>query len=231
MLKKVFLLISILLTGVGLMAQDSFELPVEEAFNRVTLLGNYEVILKKGEAGKVEVFNSDDDLDDDRILAEVKEKELKVRIKMDTYSERDLKIVITYVDLIDVTAKFGCVVRIPDTLERKQMELNVESGGKIDATVNVNRLEASIATGGSIHVDGNAEVAAYNVKAGGTIGAANLNATKVEADISMGGEIICLADEVLRVKILSGGEVSYIGDPETFEQKVTFGGTITRIKK
>ena len=232
MLKKGILLIGMLLSAGWMMAQEPFELPLDGEFNRVTLMGNYEVTLKKGDEAKVEVINSDDDLDDDRIIAEVKGKELKLRIKMDSYKERDLEIIITYVELQEVTAKYYCVARVEDPLDAKQVELNVESGGKIDATVkDVKRLEVSIATGGSVHVDGNADVAEYKINAGGTIGAASLNATEVIANVSMGGDIICKVDQIFKVKILSGGEVSYIGDPETFEQKVTLGGTITRIKK
>ncbi|MGB1104119.1 MAG: head GIN domain-containing protein [Crocinitomicaceae bacterium] len=213
------------------MAQETFEIPVDGEFTSVELQGNYEVSLKKGDEQRIEVLNTDENIEDDRIVAEVKGEELIVRIKMDNYRERDIDIVITYVNLENVTAKYGCIVRIPQTITADKCNLEVESGGKIKATVSGKKLEAVIKTGGSIHIDGKVDEATYKISAGGTIGAANMDAKEVVANVNMGGEIICKVDEIFKVKVVSGGTVSYIGDPETFEQKVTLGGTITRIKK
>ena len=230
MLKAGLGLVIVLLSFAGL-AQETFELKVDGDFTKVDLQGNFEVTLKKGDQQRIEVWNTDENIEDDRILAELKDDVLTVRIKMDNYRERDIDIVITYVYLQDVTAKYGCVVRIPKPIIADECKLKVESGGKIKATVQGKKLEAIIATGGSIHIDGQVEEATYKISAGGTIGAASMDAKEVIANVNMGGEIICKVDEVFKVKVVSGGTVSYIGDPETFEQKVTLGGTITRIKK
>lgn len=198
-------------------------------FHTVEMLGNIKVTLVKGEEEKVEIRNNQEDLEDDKIICEVKNKVLKFRIKADLYQEKKVEVFITYVDIHTIIAKYGCRLEVKGIIETEELECKTESGGKIKAQVKVDLVKASIGTGGSIHLSGSAKEAEYTVSAGGTIGAVSVKATKVTAKITAGGEIICSVQNDFAVNIKGGGTVSYFGEPQAFEQKITLGGTITKM--
>lgn len=224
-------LILTVLTLIGTSAlAGKFTKEVDE-FTAFRAAGNFKVVLKAGTENKVAVNNRDeDDLEDDRIIIEEKEGELIVRIKSDTYSERDMEMVVTYTKLEKVTAKLGAEISVKTPLTGEFFKFDSESGGKIKATVQAKSVKAEISTGGSIHLDGKVDEAKFKINMGGTIGAVSLVATKVKATVTAGGEIICNATDDLSIKITSGGNVSYVGEPEAYEQNITLGGKISKIK-
>ena len=199
-------------------------------FNEIRVLGNYKVFLQKGDVQKVEVKNNAPEIIDEKISCEVKDSTLTVRIKGDTYKERAIEVYITYTSLNWLTAKNGCIAEVMTTMTQDKVNFNVESGGKIKAKIDCKQVEAEIDAGGSIHLEGIVDDAMYKVSAGGTIGVVSLDARKVVAQITAGGGIILRVKEDLSIKILSGGNVSYIGKPEAYEQSITLGGKISKLK-
>lgn len=199
-------------------------------FDEIRVLGNYKVYVQKGDEQKVEIKNNAPEVIDEKIICEVKDSTLTVRIKGDTYKERAIEVYITYTNLNWLTAKNGCIAEVMNPMEQSAMNFNVESGGKIKANLACKQLKAEITTGGSIHLEGVVDDATYKVSAGGTIGVVSLDARKVYAQITAGGEIILRVKEDLSIKITSGGNVSYIGTPEAYEQSITLGGKISKLK-
>lgn len=199
-------------------------------FNQVRFLGNYKVLLQKGTTQKVEIKNNDASLLDEKIVCEVEDSVMTIRIKGDTYKAKMMEVVVTYTDLNEISAKFGCEVTANDVFTN-DITFNSESGGKIKAAVDCANVTATINASGSIHLNGTTKNAVYKVGAGGTIGAIDLAATKVFAQVSAGGEIICAVIDDLSIKITSGGNVSYYGNPEAYEQNIALGGKITKMKK
>lgn len=221
----------ILVLAVFLAKAGEFE-HTPEHFTSVRLLGNYKVKLVEGEKEHIRVINTDEDFSEDRVIFEVKKEVLTVRIKGDTYMERDyLEIIITYTDLEAITAKTGCRVEVGSTLKGEKIELSSESGGKIKAQVDCDRLYADINAGGSIRIAGKCNSAEYKIGAGGTIAAVDTEVTKLKTTVTAGGEIICSVKDELVVKITSGGSVSYMGNPEAFEQNITLGGKVVKMKQ
>ncbi|MDA7803845.1 DUF2807 domain-containing protein [Crocinitomix sp.] len=205
-----------------------FEVEVS-IFHSIEILGNFKVTAQKGEVEKVEIKNLEDDLADEKIICKVKNQVLTVRIKGDLYTEKNIEILITYTNIHYILAKYGCRLEVKGQMEADELEFQTESGGKIKADIKVDKVKATIGTGGSIRLLGTANEATYKISAGGTIGAISLMANKVTAKITAGGEVICSVKNDLSINITSGGTVSYMGEPKAFEQKITLGGTITKM--
>ncbi|WP_066755952.1 head GIN domain-containing protein [Crocinitomix algicola] len=227
MIKWIF--VTVLTLCVYTLKAGDFTVEVDD-FYAVEIQGNFKAKLVKSDKLMVEVFNGEEDLDDSKIVCEVKNKTLKIRIKGDLYSEKDIKVVVHYNELERVEARAGCQIEVMEAIETHRLTLNVEAGGKLKAKFIGEELNASVSAGGSIRVGGNVKNANYKVSAGGTIAAVSVDVPDVNAKVTAGGEIICKATESLKVNITSGGTVSYLGEPEAFEQKVTLGGTISKLK-
>ena len=226
---KNWLIVTLLvITSFGVKA-GNFDVEIDH-FTGVLAMGNFKVTLKKGDVDKVEVINNDEDIIDEKIVCEVEKDVLKLRLKGDTYKERDIEIIVTYTDLSQITSKLGCRLTVEGEMGVDEIEFNSESGGKIKATVASKKVKASISAGGSIRLSGEVDEVEYKISAGGTIGAVSLKANEVKAQVTAGGEIICSVKSVLAIKITSGGNVAYIGDPEGYEQNITLGGKITKMK-
>lgn len=205
-----------------------FEISLEN-FRLVKVVGKFKVNLVQSTEDKIKITNHSD-LSDNRIITEINGNELLVKIKRDVYKGRNIEVTIFYKHIIGVTASKGAIIESSDTLGGDFVRLDAEFGGKIKIPIACETLDATITTGGSIHISGKCDLALYEVSAGGTIGAISVEATKVEAKIRAGGEIICKVIDELKIKIVSGGTVSYMGDPKGLEQDVTLGGNIAKLK-
>lgn len=223
-------IIGLVVLGLSFSANAGDFSPSVSPFNQIRVIGNYKVFVTQGETQKIEVKNNAPQIIDEKIICEVKDSILTVRIKGDTYKERAIEVYITYTSLSSITSKNGCILEVMNNMNQDMINFDSESGGKIKAKVECKKVTASINTGGSIHLEGIADEAEYKVSAGGTIGVVSLIAQKVIAQITAGGEIILTVEDELSIKIISGGNVSYIGNPEAYEESITLGGKISKLK-
>ncbi len=141
-----------------------------------------------------------------------------------------MEVLYTYNYLKEINDKFCCEIATTEVFTN-DMTFTSESGGKIKASVDCANVTAIINASGSIDLKGTTKNAVYKVGAGGTIAAIDLIATKVFAQVSAGGDVICAVIDDLSIKITSGGNVSYYGNPEAYQQNVALGGKITKMKK
>ena len=205
-----------------------FEVKLDD-FTKVDARGNFKVTLKQGDHCAAHVINNDEKVEDEKIVLEVKGGVLEIKIKGDTFFERDLEIVITYKKLYGIHSTNGTWLIAEDVLEGQEISLSCNKGGKIKADVKAENLECKISGGGSIKVSGTAELANYEISGGGALAASFLEAKSLGVTVKAGGEVICYATEKLDIQITSGGSVSYKGDPKEFTQNTTLGGKIEKI--
>ena len=207
----------------------SFEREVS-TFNSVLISGNYKVKFIASDKQSVKVNNKESDLTDDKIITVVEGSKLIIKIKQDNYKSRDIEIIVYYTQLWSITIKRGAEAVVKDVLKGDIITAICESGGRLDLKVQCTTLKASVNAGGSIGIDGNAMAAEYRVSAGGAIGAIDVSADNVLADVRAGGEVICSVNKKLNVKVLTGGSVSYRGNPEEIDQDIKLGGKISKLK-
>ena len=227
MMKKIYPLIILLFASMSTKAGE-FEVKLDD-FTELKARGNFKVTLKKGDENVARVINNDPDVDDEKFEFEVEGSVLELKIKGDIAQERDAEVIITYKTLHSIESYRACWLIVENVLEGDAINLHVDTGGKIKAAVNTKNLTCKIFSGGSIRVKGKADFAEYNISAGGTIGAIDVDCPNTLAKVKAGGEVICTANDKLEIKITTGGKVSYKGDPKEMKEKV-FGGTVEKLK-
>ncbi|MFD1553191.1 head GIN domain-containing protein [Putridiphycobacter roseus] len=197
-------------------------------FNKVKIIGNYEVNLIQGDVSKIVVDNKDAKVPDEAILFSIIDTILTVQLQYDTYVKRNLTIDIYYQELIEIEGKRG--VRIScQTPFTNDLSLFVNAGGKIDVKVNTENLLVKVSSGGSIHVDGKVTYLKADVNAGGLIGASFLLVETCAATVQMGGEIILNVTNSLVATVKAGGVISYKGNPVELSKSIKLGGTIEKL--
>lgn len=228
---KIISLIAVLAICISVNAGE-FERKVE-GFSTITIIGNYKAKLIKSDEEKVVVTNNDEEVEDDAILAEVKKGELKIRIKNDIFKIRDIMVVVYFKDVNEIKAKKGCLLTCEDMIETENLSLYAGNGGKVRVHGTCETAELMISGGGNINFSGSAASAEYKITTGGTIDAINAEVKDLTCKVSAGGDIRCKASEKMFNQVTTGGTINYkfSGDKAAYEEKISLGGTIKKIKE
>lgn len=227
---KIFFLLFILLFPLASISQQFWTKKLS-AFSILKLEGRMKVNLTQGQAYKVEANIHGDGVELENLKFTQKEGELKVHYQGGALKDVDLILTFYLPKAVNIEANRGIVVRCKNgyVLKAKKISIATFAGGKVAANVHCEKLLATIRQGGSIRLSGEATEVDCKVLTGGTISTAKLNAKVVKAKITMGGEIITQATDLLDAKVTSGGVVSYKGTPKKVKQNVTLGGTIKQL--
>ncbi|MDX1350095.1 MAG: head GIN domain-containing protein [Putridiphycobacter sp.] len=195
-------------------------------FSGVEFTGNYTVEMVKSDSNYIVVDNRDDmKVSDSDIEIMVANDILKMYIKQDLYTEKDISVKLYYKALNEVSGRRGVKIE-GDTIVGTRVKIFATTGGKIYVGTKAEHVDISIKSGGSVRVKGTTNTATYDVNAGGIIATSFLVAKAVEANIQFGGEIILQATETLAASVKAGGTISYRGNPKLTRNTIKLGGTI-----
>ena len=201
-----------------------------ESFNTLTVAGNFEVYLVKGEKNSAKIVNTDPELLDEQIEFIHKGAELKITTQGNSLKKMSLKIYITFVKVLNLNAKNGGWIETKDALEGDEIEISCTTDGVVHAKLACSNVKASVVTGGTIRLNGTADIAEYKVSTGGFVSGKDVIARQVTSKVSTGGDISCHGTEKMDLKVSAGGTIKYIFDGEiaNFTEKVTIAGEIKK---
>jgi len=198
-----------------------------ETFNSITVQGNFEVYLEKGDAPSAKVVNTDAELLDEQIVFDQKGADLKITTKGNSLRKLSLKVYVTYTSLVELTTRNAGWIECKGALEGEKVTISCATDGVIHAKLACKSVEASVLTGGTIRLSGTVDIADYKINAGGFISGKDVKAKEVIAKINSGGDISCHGTEKMELKTTIG-TIKYIfdGDKANFKEKATLGGEI-----
>lgn len=229
-MKIVFFAFTLLIFIPAFTAQETQTVKLGD-FEEIVVYGRFTIDIKYGENPIANVIIGHDEVNFDKIQFSYTGKKLSIKYPNSVINDKDLNIVIYCPKLTKVEARSGSQIRVDKNFPLKENKVTLHgfAGGKIQATVNTPWLLVVVNQGGSVSVTGEATLMDASIKTGGTIGAVNLNAKKVDAQINLGGEIICFAEEILNASVTGGGTISYKGNPQ-LKETIKLGGTIEKLK-
>lgn len=227
-MKNLFTLLTLVLLSTASFAGE-FEKDLEH-FTSITVAGNFEVYLKKGDKPHAKVVNNEKELLDEKIEFVQKGTDLKVTVKGNNLKKMDLKIYITYTKLFELVARSGGWIQADSPLDGDQIELSCGTDGVIKAILACDNVKASISVGGTIRLSGTASYADYKVSTGGFISAVDVVAKSVIGKVSTGGDISCHGVEKMDLKVNTGGTIKYKydGEDSNYTEKIVISGTIKK---
>ncbi|MBK9191059.1 MAG: DUF2807 domain-containing protein [Crocinitomicaceae bacterium] len=229
-MKKIIVLASLLISTFT----ASFAGEIDKAldpFTTVVITGNYRITMVESTEEKIHVVNNDVNITDDKIIIEVNGGVLDIKIKGDTYKERDMDFTIYYKSVSHIEAKRGARVTLQNTLKGEVIIFNCSMGGHVKGNIEAGTAKLKISNDGLINVTGTAKFAEMEVSTGGTLHAVELITETCVAKVTAGGSIKLNATVKLDASVTSGGNISYKGNPATFEESVKIGGTISKMKE
>lgn len=196
------------------------------AFNGVKVFGNIQVNLQKGQSQQVRV--SARGVDIEKVNTYVDDGLLKIKMQEGIYKETEVKVVITYTQLIEITASGSARIYVNSKIEQSKFYADVNSGGFARLNVSVEEIKLNLHSGGELDISGRAQSQQSKVVSGAQLYAVGLESDHVTIKTNTGGMAEVFVKKSIDGTAATGGGIRYKGNPKISNVKGTLGGSVSR---
>ena len=196
------------------------------AYDRIEVLGSYDVIFTDGEVGKIKIKAPDNILP--LIQTEVSDGLLKIGAEKNRYKVKEPIIIYVPVDsrLKQVDIKGSADIYSEKNLETKVLNVGIYGSGDARLAVDVSSLALEVVGAGDIRVSGRAKDLSIDISGSGDVDTSKLTAEKAAISISGAGDVSAYVTEDVDVSIAGAGDVSVKGNPKKVKQKINGSGEV-----
>ena len=196
------------------------------AYDRIEVLGSYNVIFTDGEVGKIKIKAPDNILP--FIQTEVSDGLLKIGAEKNRYKLKEPIIIYVPVDsrLKQVDIKGSADIYSEKNLETKALNVGIYGSGDVRLQVEASSLALKIDGSGNIRVGGKTDNLSININGSGDVEVPNLKAEKAAISISGAGDVSAYVTEDVDISIAGSGDVIIKGNPKKIKQKINGSGRV-----
>ena len=196
------------------------------AYDRIEVLGSYDVIFTDGEVGKIKIKAPDNILP--LIQTEVSDGLLKIGAEKNRYKVKEPIIIYVPVDsrLKQVDIRGSADIYSEKNLETKTLNVGIYGSGDARLTVDVSSLALEVVGAGDIRVNGRAKDLSIDISGSGDVDTSKLTAEKAVISISGAGDVSAYVTEDVDVSITGSGDVIIKGNPKKVKQKINGSGGV-----
>ena len=196
------------------------------AYDKIEVLGSYDVIFTDGEVGKIKIKAPDNILP--LIQTEVSDGLLKIGAEKNRYKVKEPIIIYVPVDsrLKQVDIKGSADIYSEKNLETKVLNVGIYGSGDARLAVDVSSLALEVVGAGDIRVSGRAKDLSIDISGSGDVDTSKLTAEKAAISISGAGDVSAYVTEDVDVSIAGAGDVSVKGNPKKVKQKINGSGEV-----
>ena len=196
------------------------------AYDRIEVLGSYNVIFTDGEVGKIKIKAPDNILP--FIQTEVSDGLLKIGTGKNRHRVKQPIIIYVPVDsrLKQVDIKGSADIYSEKNLETKALNVDIYGSGDVRLQVEASSLALKIDGSGDIRVGGKTDNLSININGSGDVEVPNLKAEKAAIIISGSGDVSAYVTEDVDISIAGSGDVIIKGNPKKIKQKINGSGRV-----
>ena len=196
------------------------------AYDRIEVLGSYDVIFTDGEVGKIRIKAPDNILP--LIQTEVSDGLLRIDTGKNRYKVKEPIIIYVPVDsrLKQVDIKGSADIYSEKNLETKTLNVGIYGSGAARLAVDVSSLALEVVGAGDIRVSGRAKDLSIDISGSGDVDTSKLTAEKAAISISGAGDVSAYVTEDVDVSITGSGDVTIKGNPKKVKQKINGSGGV-----
>ena len=204
------------------------ERPVKN-FNKIEVIGGFNVILTQGTVEKLTIDADDDILP--KIITEVRGGTLIIRLENNTWNKntKNLTAELTFIHLdgIDVSG----AVKITGTNPMKFSKLEIEGSGasKIDLNLSATRLDCNFSGASEITLKGNAPEFEVDLSGASNLEALDFLTRKCNIECSGASDAQVYATESLNVEGSGASKITYSGNPSNVDSDMSGASKISKI--
>ena len=196
-------------------------------YDRIEVLGSYDVIFTDGEVGKIKIKAPDNILP--LIQTEVSDGLLRIGTGKGRYKVKEPIIIYVPVDsrLKQVDIKGSADIYTEKNLETKVLEVDVYGSGDVRLQVDTSSLALKIDGSGDIRVGGKTDNLSININGSGDVEVPNLKAEKAIININGSGDVSAYVTEDVDVSITGSGDVTIKGNPKKVKRIINGSGRVS----
>ena len=196
-------------------------------YDRIEVLGSYDVIFTDGEVGKIKIKAPDNILP--LIQTEVSDGLLKIGAEKNRYKVKEPIIIYVPVDshLKQVDIKGSADIYSEKNLETKALNVGIYGSGDARLAVDVFSLALEVVGAGDIRVSGRAKDLSIDISGSGDVDTSKLTAEKATISISGAGGVSAYVTENVDISITGSGDVTIKGNPKKIKQKINGSGRVS----
>ena len=197
------------------------------AYDRIEVLGSYDVIFTDGEVGKIKIKAPDNILP--LIQTEVSDGLLKIGAEKNRNKVKEPIIIYVPVDsrLKQVDIKGSADISTEKNLETKTLNVSIYGSGDARLAVDVSSLALEVVGSGDIRVSGRAKNLSIDISGSGDVEVPKLKAEKAVIKVNGSGDVSAYVTEDLDVSITGSGDVIVKGNPKRVKQKINGSGRVS----
>ena len=199
-----------------------------ESFNRVSVSGNFQVLLKESSDSYYHV--QADGKHKEKIKAYVSGETLYIKFKGKKWFSRDFRKQVTVeieTPKLEHIEMHGAVsVETENTLHTDHLEIHMSGAGEGDFDIEAQTLDLHASGASEIELKGEVEDCTLRVSGAGELDADELKSKHMEVSISGAGEAKVYTTESLRVNVSGAGSVRYKGDPSEISKNISGAGSV-----
>ena len=197
------------------------------AYDRIEVLGSYDVIFTDGEVGKIKIKAPDNILP--LIQTEVSDGLLRIDTGKNRYKLKEPIIIYVPVDsrLKQVVIKGSADIYTEKNLETKALNVGIYGSGDARLVVDVSSLALEVVGAGDIRVSGRTKDLSIDISGSGDVDTSKLTAEKAAISISGAGDVSAYVTEDVDVSIAGAGDVTIKGNPKKVKQKINGSGGVS----
>jgi hypothetical protein len=238
-MKKIFPLLTFILAGLGVFAQDTKVIedrnaqkrPVQ-AFHAIAISGGIDLYLSQSDAEAVAVSASDIGFRD-RIITSVDKGVLHIYIdnkgfNWRNWGDKHLKAYVSCKTLDELKASGGSDVYIQDPLRSEGLNLNLSGGSDLRGKMNIGELAITMSGGSDAYISGSATQLSVHASGGSDFHGYDLPADNCRIESSGGSDAYITVNKELSANATGGSDIHYKGHGMVRESHTSGSGSITK---
>lgn len=190
----------------------SKERTIEGSFDAIEISHGLELYLTQNDQERVTV-QADENLHA-IIVTKVENNILKIYAEENINTSEAKKVLVTFSHIAGISASSGSEVYGTSLITEPRLEIQTSSGADMDLNIKVHHLIARTSSGADLKVSGVADTLTAQASSGGNINARHLSTLIAHAQATSGGDIVVRTSKELSIKTASGGDITYLGNPE-----------------
>ncbi len=199
-----------------------------EHFEKVSVSGFFDVILKEGKEGKIVVEAEENIVP--YIITEVRGGKLKIKTKdrVNISTRKKILVTVCFDNIRSLSLGGSGSVLVKKKIQDEEVSFSLGGSGNIKALVEAEEVAASIGGSGTIELSGTTGKLKSSIGGSGGVEAYELKANTVKVSIAGSGNVECYAKNKVKANIVGSGDVYYKGNPKYVDEKSLGSGSLIK---
>lgn len=228
-LKSLFLILGILFVlSVQVQAQQK-EIREVGTFNKIHAGGSFNVVLEKGNKESVRLEGKN--IDFNKVITEVKNNSLHVKLENGNYRNFDLTVYVTYTNLEEVHSSGSGNLTSKSDISSSNLKISLSGSGNANLkSLQANDLEVALSGSGNLSLEGGStKNLSIRQSGSGNVKSAGLTAENCNIKKSGSGNMDINVSQSLEVESSGSGNIKYKGSPTINKMRFFGSGELVKI--